>query len=150
MDDMAYAAMLSGITLAQTGLGSVHGLASPLGAFYPISHGVVCGTLVAEATRINLDALNSRAMGDIAIRKYAVVGEVLHQQHFSDDQTAGQALTNILADWCEHMNLPRLSEYGIKPSKLDHIVKHSRGSSMKTNPIVLEDVEIKALLESRL
>jgi len=51
---LAYAALLSGINLAQTGLGSVHGLASPLGAFFPMPHGVVCGTLVAEATAINI------------------------------------------------------------------------------------------------
>ncbi len=57
---MAYAALLSGVCLAQTGLGSVHGLASPLGAFFPIPHGVVCGTLVGAATRVNLAALRER------------------------------------------------------------------------------------------
>ncbi|MDH5570256.1 MAG: iron-containing alcohol dehydrogenase [Gammaproteobacteria bacterium] len=150
MDGMAYAAMLSGITLAQTGLGSVHGLASPLGAFYPISHGVACGTLVAEATRVNLEALHTRAASDISLQKYAHVSEVMHQQHFSDNKTAGWALADLLGDWCEQMNLPRLSKFGITAFELDHIVKHSRGSSMKTNPIVLEDREIKALLESRL
>ena len=66
---MAYAAMLSGITLAQVDLGSVHGLASPLGAFFPIPHGVVCGTLVAEATRMNIDAMEARAPDSLALTK---------------------------------------------------------------------------------
>ena len=64
---MAYAALLSGITLAQTGLGSVHGLASPLGAFFPIPHGVVCGTLVAAATRTNIIALRERDPTAVAL-----------------------------------------------------------------------------------
>ena len=68
---MAYAALLSGITLAQVGLGSVHGLASPLGAYFPIPHGVVCGTLVAVATEVNIKAMQEREPNNPALTKYA-------------------------------------------------------------------------------
>ena len=79
---MAYAALLSGVCLAQTGLGSVHGLASPLGAFFPIPHGVVCGTLVGAATRVNLAALAERDPENPSWRKYARAGDILHGRHF--------------------------------------------------------------------
>jgi alcohol dehydrogenase len=74
---MAYAALLSGITLAQAGLGSVHGLASPLGAFFPVPHGVVCGTLVAAATNVNILALRERAPDSPSLERYAQIGRVL-------------------------------------------------------------------------
>lgn len=86
---MAYAALLSGITLAQVGLGSVHGLAAPLGAFFPIPHGVVCGTLVAEATRINIRVMTTRDPGNPALGKYANVGRLLSQQHLSGPEAHG-------------------------------------------------------------
>ena len=35
-------------------------------------------------------------------------------------------------------------------TSLDHIVAHSRGSSMKTNPVVLTDEEIRAILIERM
>ena len=147
---MAYAAMLSGITLAQVGLGSVHGLASPLGAFYPVPHGVVCGTLVAAATEVNIDSMLAREPDNIALDKYARLGEVLCQKRHASREMAWQALVDLLKDWTAQMKLPRLSEYGLQQDKLDHVVKHSRGSSMKTNPIMLTDEEIKQVLEMRL
>lgn len=147
---MAYAALLSGITLAQCGLGSVHGLASPLGAFYPIPHGVVCGTLVAEATAVNIQAMLQREPDNPVLERYARVGEILCQQHFRQPEVAWAALVDLLNDWTERMQLPSLTDYGIGEGELDHIVAHSRGSSMKTNPIVLTDEEIKSILLARL
>src|SRR5690606_20640370 len=82
-EKMAYAALLSGITLAQVGLGSVHGLASPLGAFYPIPHGVVCGTLVAAATRTNIRSMQTREPTNPALPKYQQVAEILCKKHFN-------------------------------------------------------------------
>jgi alcohol dehydrogenase len=146
---MAYAALMSGITLAQTGLGSVHGLASPLGAFFPIPHGVVCGTLVGAATRINLDAMLAREPENPALDKYAKVAELLCKQTFSTQEQAWEELLSLLDDWTQRLQLPLLDHYGVTPADFDHIVAHSRGSSMKTNPIVLSDEEIAAILEQR-
>jgi alcohol dehydrogenase class IV len=147
---MTYASLISGINLAQTGLGSVHGVASPLGAFYPIPHGVVCGTLVADATEINIRTMLEREPDNPALDKYTRVSEVLCQRRHKSKQDAWEALIDLLHNWTDRLKLPKLSAYGVQESGLDHIVAHSRGSSMKTNPIVLTDSEIRAVVERRL
>ena len=149
-EKMAYASMISGINLAQTGLASVHGLASPLGAFYPIPHGMVCGTLVAAATEVNIHTMVEREPENPALGKYARVSEVLNQQRFNTKEAAWEALIDLLTQWTERLKLSKLSEYGVVESELDHVVAHSRGSSMKTNPIVLSDAQIRAVIERRL
>ena len=147
---MAYASLVSGINLAQTGLGSVHGLASPLGAFYPVPHGIVCGTLVAAATEVNINAMFEREPNNPALDRYARVSEVLHQQRFTSRDESLQQLISLLKQWTEDLQLQGLSHYWLDHSGLDHVVAHSRGSSMKTNPIVLTDEEIKSVLVQRL
>ncbi len=147
---MAYAALLSGITLAQVGLGSVHGLASPLGAFFPIPHGVVCGTLVATATEINIRAMQQREPNNPALTKYAQVGRFLCDLPDASEHQAHDSLVNILNDWTAQLGLEHLSAYGITESDFERIVANSRGSSMTTNPIVLTDDEIREILQQRL
>lgn len=147
---MAYAALLSGINLAQTGLGSVHGLASPLGAFFPIPHGVVCGTLVATATRVNIEAMQSREPDNAALHKYARLAEILCERRIREPEAAYQALVDKLEEWTQAMQLPALGQYGVTREDFPRIVEHSRGSSMKTNPIVLTDGEVTHILEQRL
>lgn len=147
---MAYASLMSGICLAQTGLGAVHGLASPLGAFFPIPHGVVCGTLVAAATASNIAALESRAPDHPALPKYGEIGRRFAMQKGLSGPDARAFLVDSLRRWEVELALPRLSAYGIGESDLPRIVAASRGGSMKTNPIVLTDAELTDILACRL
>ena len=143
--EMAYAALLSGITLAQVGLGSVHGLAAPLGALFPVPHGVACGATVAEATATNIRVLGEREPRSPALEKYARIGRLFSRKQLDDD-AARLFLVDMLREWTRRMKVPGLGGYGIREADLDLIVANSRGSSMKTNPIVLTDGEVREIL----
>lgn len=147
---VAYASLISGICLAQTGLGSVHGLASPLGAFYPIPHGVCCGTLVAAATAVNIAALAERDPRAPALAKYARVGGMLADVADASAEARLAALVATLEAWTAELSLPRLSAFGMGVGEVAGVVAESRGSSMKTNPIVLSDGEIETIVRRRL
>ena len=152
---MATAALCSGICLAQPGLGAVHGVASPLGALFPIPHGVACGSTLAAATRLNVAALELRGPENPALARYAELGRLLAgtgkaPATFPHDGEARAALVQVLDDWRARLAVPRLSAYGITAADIPAIVADSRGSSMKTNPIVLTDSEIAAILAESL
>lgn len=148
--NVAYASLLSGICLAQTGLGSVHGLASPLGAFFPIPHGACCGTLVAAATAVNIEALRARDPGSVALEKYARVGGLLSGRSHAKREEKLAALVETLQRWTAELALPRLSAFAMGAGDVARVVGESRGSSMKTNPIVLTDGEIESIVRTRL
>jgi alcohol dehydrogenase len=147
---IAYASLASGITLAQAGLGSVHGLASPLGAYFPMPHGVVCGTLVAEATALNIRALRQREPESPALAKYARVGRLLTQRDHPSENDAQDALVSLLREWLERLELPRLGSFGMAGQHLQAVVANCRGGSMRTNPLELTDAELTELLLERL
>lgn len=148
--NMLYASSISGLTLANAGLGSVHGLASPLGAFFPIPHGEVCGSLLADATRINIEAMEARAPDSEGLCRYADAARLMLDNTSLDDTEARQKLLELLYAWTERMQMPRLSDYGVQESDVDRIVVNSRGNSMKTNPIELTDDEVASLIRARL
>lgn len=147
---MAYGALLSGITLAQVGLGSVHGLAQPLGSLFPVPHGIACGTTLAVALEVNIKALRKRDANSPALGKYARVGRLVLGDRRLNDDAACHALVNQLQMWTDRMGIPRLGEYGISEEDIPDIVANSRGNSMKTNPVVLSDEEIATIVRRRL
>jgi alcohol dehydrogenase len=148
--DMLYASSISGLTLSNAGLGSVHGLASPLGAFFPIPHGEACGTMLVEATRTNIRAMQERDPDNVALEKYAQVGRLLCKRADTNSEKARESLLNLLEDWTKRLTMPRLSDYQVTESDIPRIIAHISGGSMATNPIVLKYSELTALLRSRM
>jgi alcohol dehydrogenase len=143
---MAYAALLSGICLAHAGLGAVHGLASPLGAQFPVPHGAACGATLAPATEANVFALRVRDPEAPALARYAVLGRLLARRPGADDSAAIDALVDTLRDWTERLGVPGLASWGVGAADIPALVADARGSSMRTNPVVLSDEELAAVL----
>jgi len=146
----AYASLTSGITLAQTGLGVVHGLASPVGAFLPIAHGVACGTLLAVATEVNIRALRRRDPGGPALAKYVEAGRLLSGCDDLEPDHLLDRLVETLFEWVERLRIPRLGALGMAAADVARVVEASGGTSMKTNPVMLGKDEIAEIVERRL
>nr|MBA2483282.1 alcohol dehydrogenase [Nitrosomonas sp.] len=82
--------------------------------------------------------------------KYRQLGEILCGKTYRDPEAAYRALIDLLTRWTSELMLPRLSHYGLRETGLDKVVANSRGSSMKTNPIILTNKEIRQILLDRL
>ena len=131
------------------GLGAVHGLVSPLGALAPVPHGTGCGILLAATTRANIAALRARGAPDsAALVRYATAGRLLATDPALPDEDARGALVETLAAWTAALGLPRLRDFGIRAADLPRIVADARGSSMRTNPVVLTDDELERVLRA--
>ena len=148
--DMAYAALCSGIVLANAGLGIIHGLAPPLGSFFSISHGVVCGTLMGAGNAVTLKKLrnlvDSNPRYRVYIDKFSRLG-VLFSGPNGAQQDAGESFIDHLHHLTDLLRLPRLAEFGASPENLDEVVKTA---SNKNNPAQLTPAEIKKILQLRL
>ena len=161
---MAWAALCSGIALANAGLGAAHGLVAPLGARFGIHHGTGCGALLAAVTRANLAALAARATGSPALDRYAEAGRMLAGTPAAGPWPAGdrttdgaftdgaarEALVSALDRLTIQLEIPGLSAFGVTAHAFPVLVSESRGSSMRTNPIVLTDAEIEGILAASL
>ena len=145
---MAYAAFLSGITLANAGLGIVHGLASPIGGYCTIPHGVVCGTLLEPSMRITLRKLRENGNeGDRYLEKFAQVGKLFSGNETEDKHTSCDMLVENIGKISELMELPLLIEYGLQASDLETIVDKTNN---RNNPAILNRDEILEILSSRM
>ena len=143
---MALAATFSGITLAHAGLGLVHGFASPLGAYFDIPHGVVCGTLMAPVFAHTIENLIDQP-DHPAIHKLVIVSKVFADFKYKSDKEYLQAFKEKLNHITNLLEVPGLSDYGFKEEAIPMIVSKT---SHKFHPVKLSDSQMEETLRSRI
>ncbi len=144
---MAFAAYLSGIALANAGLGVVHGAASVLGALHPIPHGVVCGTLVGKASERIIEKISSASGWDVSsLKRYSRAGIALNGKDAGSIEDNCLGLVDRLNRWTEKYDIKRLGAYGFKKGEL----KAAAGRiSLKNTPCELSAREVELILLAR-
>ena len=144
---MAWASYVSGISLANAGLGVIHGIASPAGAYTEIPHGVVCGSLLSEATKYIIAKLLKTDPDSEGLRKYGEAGEFLTGRKGSSVMERCRILTDHLDFLTDKLGIPGLSSYGFKDDIVNLVAEKSGG---KNSPVSLDTDDIRKIIQSRL
>jgi len=144
---MALAALLSGIALANAGLGAVHGFAAPLGANFPIPHGIICAALLPHVVAANIVALTAESPQHPYLERYAELGRRLTGAAALTRDAALEAGPRFLADLVRQLQIPPLRSFGLPPANVADMVALARkASSMRYNPVVLNDETLARVL----
>jgi alcohol dehydrogenase class IV len=140
-ENLALAALYSGMALANAGLGAVHGFAAPIGGRFAAPHGAVCAALLAPVWAANLRAAEE-AGNESLLRKF---GEAAF--HLTGDAAASpEAGVRFLRDLTRRLAIPGLTCYGLTKSDSEPIADQAaRSSSMKGNPVVLDHESLRAI-----
>lgn len=145
--DMAMASLMSGLALANAGLGAVHGLAAPLGGEFPAPHGSVCAALLPHVMEANIAALRAREPESEALRRYETVARLLTGR----GDAAPEDGADQVAALCRELEIPPLRSYGVTEAEIPGLCRRaSQASSMKGNPIALTQEELAAVLKRAL
>ncbi|QQO08362.1 iron-containing alcohol dehydrogenase [Breznakiella homolactica] len=160
--DLAYAAYVSGLALANAGLGSVHALASVVGGRFPVPHGTICGRLIGAGARLNIERL-ARGLGsgklsagdrrnyEQAYAAYARAGYLLNGDSNSCfygtggiefERGAGLLLERIRG-FTELARLPPWTAFGFDVLEIPRLAALA---AAKSNPVPLKTADYEALL----
>lgn len=141
-ESMSHAAFLSGIALANSGLGIAHGVAAALGVHCETPHGLACAVMLPIALRLNRKA---------AERDLARLSRLLLSNVPGDDAAAADMFIEHVTQLASDVGIPsRLSELGAERSQLAGLVRDSHGNSRAGNPREISDEELHQALEAAL
>jgi alcohol dehydrogenase class IV len=140
-DDLALAGLFGGLCLANAGLGAVHGFAAPIGGMFEAPHGAVCAALLPHVLATNLSVARARAEAELLAR-FDELARVLT----GDVRAGARDAVEFVRKLCRDLSVPGLASYGMRERDVPELVeKAKRASSMKGNPLVLADDDLRAI-----
>ena len=138
-DRLAWVSLCGGLSLANAGLGAVHGLAGVIGGMTGAAHGAICGALLGPVLAANRAA----GTGPARVRLDEVCAIVAGAFGTGVDE-APTALRN----WAWSAGLPRLETLGVTAEMHAEIATAAMGaSSMKGNPVTLTEATLREAME---
>jgi len=145
--DMAAASLLSGLALANAGLGAVHGFAAPIGGTFPAPHGAVCAALLPHVMEANIRALRQRQPDSEALRRFDDVARLL----IGKSTAKADDGVSWLRELCAALRIPSLRTYGVAETDVKVLCEKAvNASSMKANPLPLLPGELEEILSRAL
>ncbi len=140
---MSHAALLSGLALANSGLGMAHGVAAALGVHCKLPHGLACALMLPAALKANQSVCTTE-LAELA--QAAFPSKVP-----AEKPAAASFFIEQIELMCEAVGLPRrLSDVGVRREQIPAIVADSQGTSMQGNPRPISDAELTDILEGLL
>ena len=146
-EHMCFASLLSGLALANAGLGIIHGFAAPLGGMLDAPHGAICAAVLPSAVDVNVRALRQRAPGHIALNRYREIAHTLTANERAEPEDLMPWLISLTQD----LGIQSLGAWGLQISQLPELVEKTAGAnSTKANPIPLTTDELTEIAERAL
>jgi alcohol dehydrogenase len=142
---LAYASCISGVTLSQAGLGTVHGIAGVIGGLFPVPHGVACGTLLEEVMRQIIASLQNEQAPHL--KKFADIGRIFDGTAAEPDEYYCQKLISVIHEYGEITGIPGLGAFGIGEKDIPAIVEKADN---KTSPVFLNQAEMGEIIRRRI
>jgi alcohol dehydrogenase class IV len=140
-ESMAQAAFVSGMALANSGLGMAHGVAAALGTECKVPHGLACAVMLPIALRAN---------SKVSIERLAELEFALSNEPREANEAAERFIERI-DQLNRELEIPAtLRQLNVTPAEIRRIVAGSRGNSMDGNPRMLSDAELTRILEGAL
>jgi len=115
-DGMAVAQYIAGMGFSNVGLGLVHGMAHPLGAYYDIPHGIANALLLPVVMQYNAES---------SIDKYVDIARAMGVKVDNlSPQKAAQAAVDAVKSLATRVGIPeRLRDLNVKEEDLERLAK---------------------------